>query len=403
MPSDRSDPPQSALRNLRVLDLARVLAGPWCAQILADLGADVIKVERPRIGDDARSYPPFFHGKDGLTQSSYYLSTNRGKRSIEIDLATAAGQEKLRELVKTADVLIENYKVGTLQRYGLDYASLSVVNPRLIYCSITGFGQTGPYAPRAAYDTSIQAIGGLMSVTGIPDGQPGGSPLKVGVPLVDVLTGTYAATGILAAVNERVLSGKGQHIDLSLMDVCIAGLSIVGSSYLVSGRVPQRMGNMLLNSAPSDIYRCKDGGRLMINIGNDSQFVAFCKATGMDALTDDPRFASNPLRVENRLVLDAMVVAKFAEEDLAHWFDILPAVGVSMAPINSFEDLRADPQVQAREMFMTLPHDEVGDSPAIANPLRMSRTPVRYRGAAPLLGEHNAEIEQEMAQAKHAG
>jgi crotonobetainyl-CoA:carnitine CoA-transferase CaiB-like acyl-CoA transferase len=399
MPADPAAARKSSLlQNIRVLDLSRVLAGPWCAQILADLGADVIKVERPRLGDDARSYPPFFRspGEDNLSQSSYYLCVNRGKRSIEIDFSTEAGQMKVRELAKTSDVLVENHKVGTLKRYGLDYESLAAINPRLIYCSVTGFGQTGPYARNVAYDTTIQAMGGLMSVTGVPDGQPGGGPLKVGVPLVDVLTGTYAATAILAALNERAVSGLGQQVDLALLDVCVAGLSIIGSAYLVSGEVPRQMGNALKNSAPSNIYYCKDGGRLMMNLGNDRQFAAFCRSTGLDHLAADPRYGSNPARVANRAPLDVEVAARFREENLDYWLRMLSEAGIPCAPINSFDQLVADPQLQARQMFIRLPHERVGETPAIANPMRFSRTPIKYHSAAPLLGEHNDEIDREI-------
>jgi len=390
--------PKPALQGVRVLDLSRVLAGPWCAQILADLGADAIKIERPEIGDDSRVYPPFIQPEsgEGAAQTSYFLSANRGKRSIEVDLSTSDGQNKLRALARTADIIIENYKVGTLKRFGLDYESLSSINPRLIYCSITGFGQTGPYASFAAYDTSIQALGGLMSVTGAPDGKPGGGPQKVGIPVTDILTGVYAATGILAALHERTSSGRGQHVDLALLDVCVASLSNVALNCLVSGKVPVRTGNAHYNCAPSDIYRCADGEMLMMNVGNDRQFVAFCGEAKLTHLLDDERFKTNPLRIQNRVALEEIVHRRFADAGIMHWSEILMKAGIPCAPIKSFDQVFSDPQVKAREMVVQLTHARSGPSPAIGNPIRLSRTPVRYGSAAPLLGEHNAEIEREI-------
>jgi crotonobetainyl-CoA:carnitine CoA-transferase CaiB-like acyl-CoA transferase len=389
---------KTALSDIRVLDMSRVLAGPWCAQILADLGADVIKIERPKTGDDSRAFPPFFGGDENAAgmQSSYFLSANRGKRSIEIDLSSSEGQRKVRALAQTADVLIENYKVGTLKRYNLDSESLLAINSRLIYCSITGFGQTGPYAKQAAYDTAIQAMGGIMSVTGVPDDEPSGGPQKVGVPITDVLTGVYAATGILAALHERTLSGRGQHVDLALLDVCVASLSNVALKYFIGGQVPVRTGNAHINSAPSDIYRCKDGGLLMMNIGNDRQFLAFCREAEIQDMSADSRFESNPLRLKNRAALESRVHAAFATRDLAAWLKKLTDAGISVAPINSFDKVFDDPQVQARQMLVHLAHDRYGTSPSIGNPIRLSRTPVSYTAPAPLLGEHNEEVDREI-------
>jgi crotonobetainyl-CoA:carnitine CoA-transferase CaiB-like acyl-CoA transferase len=389
---------KSALHGIRVLDLSRVLAGPWCAQILSDLGAEVIKVERPGQGDDSRAYPPFLASRDGRTpvQSSYFLSANRGKRSIEVDLSTRAGQRKIRTLVETADVLVENYKVGTLAKFGLDYKSLSAVNPRLVYCSITGYGQAGPYAHRAAYDTNIQAMGGLMSVTGGPDDLPGGGAQKVGVPITDVLTGVYAATGILAALHERATSNLGQQVDVALLDVCVASLSNVALNYLVSGKVPVHTGNAHINSAPSDAYRCKGGELLLMNVGNDRQFASFCKKAGLSNLLEDPRFSTNPLRLQNREALESQVHAALATQSRDYWFETLSEAGIPCAPINSFDEVFENPQVRAREMLIHLEHPEFGPSPAIASPIRLSRTPPTYRSAAPLLGEHNLDVDREI-------
>ncbi len=385
----------SALSSLRVLDLSRVLAGPWCAQTLADLGADVIKVERPGRGDDARGFTPFLHDQHGepTAESSYFLCANRGKRSITADLGSRAGQDRLRKLAATADVLIENYKVGTLSRYGLGYQDLSKINPRLVYCSITGFGQSGPYAGRAAYDTIIQAMGGLMSFTGHADDQPGGGPMKVGVPVVDIMTGIYASTGILAALQERASSGRGQHIDIALLDVCIASLCTVSSSYLVSGILPRRNGNLHFNSAPSDLYRCADG-QVILNIGNDQQFVRFCEATGLDDMPDDARFVTNTTRLVHRTELESRVRAMFARQKVHQIVERLAAVSVPCASVNSLNQVLEDPQVRARGVLTDVPHALAGRIPTIANPIRLSRTPIQYRSAAPLLGDCDAEVDE---------
>jgi crotonobetainyl-CoA:carnitine CoA-transferase CaiB-like acyl-CoA transferase len=386
------------LTKLRILDLSRVLAGPWCAQTLADLGADVIKVERPERGDDARAFTPFLHDEEDATfaESSYFLCANRGKRSITVDLASKVGQDKLRKLAATADVLIENYKVGTLSRYGLDYQTLSKTNPRLIYCSITGFGQSGPYAERAAYDTIIQAMGGLMSFTGHADDQPGGGPMKVGVPLVDIMTGIYASTGVLAALHERASSGLGQHIDVALLDVCIASLCTVSSSYLVSGVLPQRNGNLHFNSAPSDLYPCADGN-VILNIGNDQQFVRFCKVTGLDDMIADARFATNTTRLLHRAELEGRVREMFAANSVQDVVARLAAVSVPCAAVNDLIQVFEDPQVRARGVLTNVPHEELGSIPTIANPIRLSRTPIQYRSSAPLLGDWDNAVDAALA------
>ena len=368
----------SALSDVRVLDLSRVLAGPWCAQTLADLGADVIKVERPGRGDDARGFTPFLNDQNGkpTAEVSDFLCANRGKRSITADLASAVGQARVRELAATADVLIENYKVGTLARYCLGYQDLCEANPGLIYCSITGFGQHGPYSDRAAYDTIIQAMGGLMSITGINDDEPGGGPMKVGAPVIDIMTGTYASTGILAALHERAVSGRGQHVDVALLDVCIASLCTVNSSYLVSGTLPVRNGNLHFNSAPSDLYRCADG-HVILNIGNDQQFIRFCHATGLDDMAADARFATNTARLINRAELEARVQAMFARTKVSDVVGRLAAVSVPCGPVNTMEQVLADPQVRARGVLADLPHPLGGRIATIANPIRLSRTPIQ--------------------------
>jgi crotonobetainyl-CoA:carnitine CoA-transferase CaiB-like acyl-CoA transferase len=384
----------AALGGIRVLDLSRVLAGPVCGQILADLGADVIKVERPGSGDDSRAWgPPFAKDKSGkpTSESAFYCSCNRGKRSITVDLNKLEGQELVARIAAKSDVLIENYKVGTLERYGLGYSQLSRINPGLIYCSVTGFGQTGPYRARPGYDTIIQAMGGLMSVTGHQDGAPGGSPVRVGIAVTDFMTGLYATIAIQAALAYRSKTGLGQQIDLALLDVQISALSNVAMNYLVSGDVPIRRGNRLPSVYPSDAFQCEDG-YLMLIVGNDDQFKRFCATAGIGALMDDERFRSNELRVKNADVLGAQIAEALFARPVAHWMTVFEKANVPCSAINNIAQVFDDPHVRAREMLINLDHPQSGKLPNIANPMRFSRSPVRYRRAPPTLGEHTAEV-----------
>jgi len=383
-----------ALGHIRVLDLSRVLAGPWCAQNLADLGADVIKIERPGTGDDTRAWgPPYAPDADGrpTSEAAYYLSANRGKRSVTIDIASAAGQALLRELVGHCDVVLENFKVGHLARYGLDYASLKAIKPDLVYCSITGFGQDGPYAHRAGYDFLVQGMGGLMSITGERDGLPGGGPQKAGVALTDIMTGMYATVAVLAALTHRDRSGEGQHIDMSLLDTQVAMLANVGSNYLNSGQRPQRWGNAHANIVPYQTFACSDG-HIIVTAGNDSQYRKFVEAGGRPELARDARFATNPLRVQHRGVLvpllDAMVATKTRDE----WIALLEAAGVPCGPINNLDEVFADPQVQARAMAIELDHPLAGSVKLVRSPMKLSGTPATGDAAPPLLGQHTDEV-----------
>jgi crotonobetainyl-CoA:carnitine CoA-transferase CaiB-like acyl-CoA transferase len=383
-----------ALCGLRVLDLSRVLAGPLAAQVLADLGADVIKVERPGKGDDSREWaPPFMSPtpKDPLDESSYFWTCNRGKRSIEIDIASPDGSILAARLAAECDVVIENYKVGTLARYGLDYATLSQATPGLIYCSITGFGQTGPYSARPGYDTIVQAIGGLMSITGNPDGSQGAGPRKSGVAVADQMTALYSTIAILAAVNERHSSGLGQYIDMSLLDVQVAALSNLGMNYLATGKVPQRGGNRLTTVYPSDNFRCSDGD-IMLIVGNDAQFRRMCQALGLDGVATDPRFARNEARLRHVEELASLIGNAMANRTIAQCQALLDEAGVPAGPINNVQQVFADPQVIERGMVREL--GEAGGKPAriVANPIRMSRTPLTYQRPPPKLGEHRDEI-----------
>lgn len=385
---------QGALSGLRVLDLSRVLAGPWASQLLADLGADVVKVERPGAGDDTRAWgPPWLDDIDGKPtgESAYYLSANRNKRSVTIDMAQADGQALIRQLAGKADIVIENFKVGGLARYGLDYASLSAINPRLIYCSITGFGQTGPYAARAGYDFLIQGMGGLMSLTGRPDASPGEGPMKVGVALTDVMTGLYSTVAVLAALTHRERSGRGQHIDLALLDVQIASLANQAANYLVGGDVPRRMGNAHPNIVPYQDFPTADG-YMIIAVGNDSQFASLCEAIDRPQWARDARFRTNPQRVTHRGELVESLRGITLTRTTAQWVCMLEARGVPCGPINRMDQVFADPQVQARAMRLEMSHAVAGKVPLVANPIRMSETPVQYRHAPPTLGEHTEAV-----------
>ena len=384
----------SALSGLRVLDLSRVLAGPWAGQMLADLGADVVKVERPGAGDDPRAWgPPYLRDGDGrdTSEAAYFLSANRNKRSITIDFTQPEGQQQVRELVQRADVLIENFKVGGLAAYGLDYASLQALNPRLIYCSVTGFGQQGPYAKRAGYDFMIQAMGGLMSITGKADGEEGAGPVKVGVALTDILTGLYASNAILAALAERARSGLGQHIDLALLDVQIACLGNQALNYLTTGVPPKRLGNAHPNIVPYQDFPTADGD-FILTVGNDGQFRKFCEVAGHPEWSADARFATNSARVANRAELVPLIRQVTVFRTTAEWIATLEQAGVPCGPINDLAQVFADPQVQARGTRVRMAHPLAGEVDLVANPIRLSRTPVDYRRPPPLLGEHNTEV-----------
>ena len=383
-----------ALSHLRVLDLSRVLAGPWAGQILADLGAEVIKVERPGNGDDTRAWgPPFLKDAYGEStgEAAYYLSANRNKQSVTIDFTKPQGQQLVRELAAKSDILIENFKVGGLEAYGLDYASLKVLNPDLIYCSITGFGQTGPYAKRAGYDFMVQGLGGLMSLTGRPEGEEGAGPVKVGVALTDILTGLYSTVAILAALAHRQHDGGGQHIDMALLDVQVACLANQAMNYLTTGVAPQRLGNAHPNIVPYQDFPTADGD-FILTVGNDSQFRKFAEVAGRPEWADDPRFATNTLRVANRSVLVPLLRQATVFKTTAEWVTQLEAVGVPCGPINDLAQVFADPQVQARGLAMQLPHALAGLVPQVASPIRLSETPVEYRNAPPLLGEHTRQV-----------
>ncbi len=385
-----------ALSHVTVLDLSRILAGPWAGQVLADLGANVIKIERPKTGDDTRTWgPPFLRGAHGEecanADAAYYLCANRNKQSVTVDITTAEGRALVQELARGADVVLENFKVGGLRAYGLDYESLKLINPRLIYCSITGFGQTGPYAARPGYDFLIQAMGGLMSITGRGDGEAGAGPQKAGVAVTDILTGLYAVIGILAALTHRERTGVGQHIDLSLLDVQVASLANQAMNYLVSGNVPGRLGNAHPNIVPYQDFPTSDG-YMIIAVGNDAQFSRLCAAMGLDDLAADPRYSTNKLRVVNRAALIGRLSATARTRPTAEWVAVLEAAGVPCGPINTLDAVFADPQVQARAMRVDLPHPVSGTVPLVANPLRFSETPVTYRTAPPTLGAQTREV-----------
>ncbi|AQV94218.1 CoA transferase [Cupriavidus necator] len=385
---------KQALEHLKVLDLTRVLAGPWATQNLADMGAEVIKIERPGAGDDTRAWgPPFLRDAAGqeTRDSSYFLSANRGKRSVTVDIATPAGQDIIRELARQADVVVENYKVGTLARYGLGYEDLRALNPRLVYCSITGFGQSGPYAALPGYDFVFQGMGGLMSITGMPDGEPGGGPVKSGIAITDLLTGMYATTAILAALEHRHVSGEGQYIDMALLDCVVTINSYQAINYFLSGKVPQRMGNAHSNMVPYQVFRCKEGD-VIVAVGNDSQYRAFCEVIGRPELGRDERFASAGQRNRNREALIPQVAEAMLARTMTDWVERMEAANVPCGPIYNMEQVFEDPQVRHREMQVSLPHGAGVQAPGLANPIRLSGTPVRYERAAPTLGEHTDGI-----------
>ncbi|WP_457968724.1 CoA transferase [Pseudomonas sp. R4-84] len=385
-----------ALSHLRVLDLSRVLAGPWAGQILADLGADVIKVERPGNGDDTRAWgPPFLKDAYGenTTEAAYYLAANRNKQSVTIDFTRPEGQKLIRELAAKSDILIENFKVGGLAAYGLDYDSIKAINPQLIYCSITGFGQTGPYAKRAGYDFMIQGLGGLMSLTGRPEGEEGAGPVKVGVALTDILTGLYSTAAILAALAHRDHAGGGQHIDMALLDVQVACLANQAMNYLTTGSAPKRLGNAHPNIVPYQDFPTADGD-FILTVGNDGQFRKFAEVAGQPQWADDPRFATNKMRVANRAALIPLIRQATVFKTTSEWVVQLEQAGVPCGPINDLAQVFADPQVQARGLAIELPHLLAGTVPQVASPIRLSDTPIEYRNAPPLLGEHTVEVLQ---------
>lgn len=387
--------PAGALSHLKVLDLSRVLAGPWASQMLADLGAEVIKIEHPERGDDTRSWgPPYLQDPQGnRLESAYFLCANRNKQSVALDMATPEGQQHIRALALQSDVLIENFKVGGLERYGLDYASLSALNPRLIYCSITGFGQTGPYAQRPGYDFMVQGMGGLMSLTGLPDGEEGAGPVKVGVALTDVLTGLHAVAGILAAVAWRERSGEGQHIDLALLDVQVSCLANQAQNYLVTGQSPTRLGNAHPSIVPYQSFPTADG-EMILAVGNDSQFASFCSAAGRPEWAQDSRFSTNAARVAHRGELVPLLRQVTVQRTTSAWISALEAANVPCGPINTLEQVFADPHVLARGLRVDIPHPIAGSTPAVASPLRLSKTPVVYRRSAPGLGADTQHVLQ---------
>ena len=383
-----------ALDGIRVLDLSRVLAGPWCGQIFADLGAEVIKVERPKTGDDTRMWgPPWMKNDRGedTREAAYYQSANRNKMSIAIDIATAEGQKLVRALAANSDVLIENYKAGSLKKYGLDYETLKVINPRLVYCSITGFGQSGPRAPEPGYDFIVQGMGGLMSVTGEKDDLPGGGPQKVGVAFADLTTGLYSTIAIQAALLNRHITGLGQHVDMALLDVQVALLANQGMNYLASGKVPGRYGNAHANIVPYQVFRAADQD-FIIACGNDRQFVALSQAIGLPELPLDPRFMTNALRIQHRQEIGDLLAAHFLGNTAKHWVEAIHAVKVPVGLINNLEQAFQEPQVQARNMLVEMDHPLKDKLQVIGSPIKLSRTPVQYKKAPPMLGEHTHEI-----------
>jgi crotonobetainyl-CoA:carnitine CoA-transferase CaiB-like acyl-CoA transferase len=397
-PGDSAPPRPGALAGVRVLDLSRVLAGPWATQTLGDLGAEIIKVERPGCGDDSRTWgPPFLKDAAGrdTRDAAYYLCTNRNKRSIAIDITRPEGQALIREMAARCDVLIENFKVGALKRYGLDYESVRALNPRIVYCSITGFGQDGPYAPRPGYDFLIQGMGGLMSVTGRADSEPGAGPVKVGVALTDIMTGLYATIAIQAALRAREATGEGQHIDLALLDVLVACMANQGMNYLYSGQAPRRMGNAHPNVVPYQDFPTADG-HMIVAIGNDAQFASFCAAAGRPEWADDERFRHGVARVQNRDVLIAAMREVTATRTTREWVALLEKANVPCGPINTLADVFDDPQVRSRGLRIEVDHPHAGPIPLVANPIRLSATPVSYRRAPPTLGQDSEQVAREV-------
>ena len=382
------------LSHIRVLDLSRVLAGPWAGQNLADLGAEVIKVERPKSGDDSRAFgPPWLKTAAGeeTRESAYFASANRGKKSITVNLSKPEGQRLVRDLSAQCDVLLENYKFGDLARYGLGYDDLRKINPRLIYCSVTGFGQSGPYRERPGYDFMIQGMGGLMSITGEKDDQPGGGPQRVGVPIVDIMTGMYASIAVCAAIAHRAESGVGQHLDLALLDTQVAFLANQGMNYLATGEAPGRLGNAHPNIVPYQTFKTSDGD-IILACGNDNLFGKFCDVAGCRELVADPRFATNGKRVENRAELTRLLEGIFKVRTTREWVEMLETAGVPNGPINNIKQVFEEPQVIARGLRIELDHPTAGAVPLVASPMRFSGTPLEFKAPPPTLGQHTDEI-----------
>ncbi len=382
------------LSHIRVLDLSRVLAGPWAGQNMADLGAEVIKVERPKTGDDSRAYgPPWMKDEQGkeTSEAAYFMAANRGKKSITVNLTHPEGQALVRELAAKCDVLIENYKVGDLDRYGLGYKDLSKINPGLIYCSVTGFGQTGPFREKPGYDFMAQGMAGLMSVTGIPDGEPGGGPMRVGVPVIDIFTGMYATIGINAALANRAVTGLGQHVDVALLDSCIALLANQGMTYLSTGESPQRLGNTHPSIVPYQVFPTSDGS-VILACGNDNLFAKFCAAAHREDLPQDERFTKNANRVKHRATLVPVLEDIFKQRSTEDWVNALETAGVPCGPINTVAQAFANPQVQSRGMQIQLPHPLAGQVPLMGSPMKFSGTPIEHKLAPPVLGQHAEEI-----------
>ncbi|MBE9570556.1 MAG: CoA transferase [Proteobacteria bacterium] len=382
------------LSHIRILDLSRILAGPWAGQVFADLGAEVIKVERPGTGDDTRGWgPPFLTDSEGnpTSDAAYFLSANRGKKSVTIDFTKPEGRDLICQLASQADIIIENFKVGGLSKYGLDYESIKKICPKIIYCSITGFGQTGPYSHRTGYDFLIQSMGGLMSITGAPDDEPGGGPMKVGVAVVDIFTGMYASTAILAALTHRERTGEGQYIDLSLLDVQVATLANQAMNYLVTGKSPVRRGNAHPNIVPYQACATADG-HIVLTVGNDEQFHKLCVVANRPELSEDERFATNEARVCNREILMPILLGILKGRSSSEWIQALGKARVPCGPINTLHEVFTDPQVLVREMRIELEHPLAGTVPLVGNPMKFSATPVVYDRVPPLLGDSNDEI-----------
>ena len=382
------------LSHIRVLDMTRVLAGPWCGQNFADLGAEVIKVERPKKGDDSRAYgPPWIKDASGkeTKEAAYFMAANRGKRSITIDIANPEGQALVRELATRSDVLLENYKTGDLPRYGLGYEDLKKLNPRLIYCSITGFGQTGPYAERPGFDFMVQGMGGFMSVTGERDDRPGGGPQRAGVPIVDIMTGMYATIAVTAAIAHREKSGIGQFVDMALLDTQVAILANQGMNYLATGESPGRLGNTHPNIVPYQSFKTKDGD-IILACGNDNLFAKFCGAADAPHLIKDPRFVTNGARVANRAAMDEVLIPIFMKRTTAQWVKALDDAGVPCGPINTLKEVFENEQVKARGLRVELPHASAGKVPVVRSPMRFSGTPIEHDMGPPLLGQHTDEV-----------
>ncbi|HYD78569.1 MAG TPA: CaiB/BaiF CoA-transferase family protein [Paucimonas sp.] len=387
-------PLKKALGHIRVLDLTRVLAGPWCSQNLADLGADVIKIERPGAGDDTRAWgPPYLKDSEGrdTSEAAYYLSANRGKRSVTLDIASPEGQQIVRELVKQSDVVMENYKVGQLRKYGLDYDALREIKPDIVYCSITGFGQNGPYAQRPGYDFIVQGMGGFMSITGERDDLPGGGPQKAGVAIADLMTGMYATIAVLAALAHRDRTGEGQYIDMALLDVQVAMLANVGANYLTSNKPPKRWGNAHANIVPYQTFATSDG-HIIVAVGNDGQYRKFCEIGGRPELADDERFATNPARVTNRDILVPLLAEMVKTKTKQEWIVQLEAAGVPCGPINNLDEVFANEQVAARGMQIDMPHPSGATAKLVGSPMKLSATPPQYDMPPPLLGQHTEEV-----------